>query len=411
MTTPPLSREEADRILVGLDAAHDEVAAAMYRVDSHPGLAFLRGGAVSGASAALWADLKPRIDLLWAHFTVFGEVLEQAQAVRDRRGRPGDAELGELALLLRAATIGLDANGLPSDGTAGPAARYLAVTELVPALQGSCTAVLAELTAVDAAVRALSEDFERLEHTLAEVREQATALGETDELGNELVVRLARTRTQLLFTDPVGAAPGGVVGPAAQQRLAALGTELTAARDRLAGMAALRDAFDDRFAALNRTIEEVGAAEREAAEAYRSVQGKIHDPRLPALPGGAAGLRATTTELRDLHRGARWTRLGERFGAVERDAAAAADRARRLRDAATGLLARRDELRGRLDAYHAKAGRRGLAEHAGLAARHEEAHRLLYTAPCDLPAATRAVFGYQQLLAEVLGQPTSGTRE
>jgi hypothetical protein len=410
MTTPPLSRDEADRILVGLGAAHDQVAAAMYNVDSHPGLAFLRGGTVSGATAELWRGLGPRVNLLWAHFTVFSEVLEQARAVRDRRGRPGDAELAELGLLLRGATIGLDAAGLPSDGT-GPPARWVAVSELVPALQKSCGEVLAELTSVDSAVRVLGGRFEPLERSLNEVRELATALNEHAEPGQELVDRLQRARTELLFADPLGAAPGGVVAPAAEHRLTALADQLTAARDRLAALASLRAGFESRLTALEQAIEDVGAAERRAAEACREAATKVLDPGLPAPPDSVTRLRAAAAKLRDLHAAALWNRLGERFAEVERDTTGAADRAGRLRDAATGLVARRDELRGRLDAYHAKAGRHGLAEHPELTARHGTARQLLYTAPCDLHAATRAVFGYQQLLAAILGQPTTGTRE
>jgi hypothetical protein len=409
---PPLSREEADRILVGLGAVHDQVAAAMYNVDSHPGLAFLRGGALSGATAVLWRELGPRIERMWAHFTIFSEVLDQSRSVRDRRGRPGDAELAELGLLLRAATIGLDGSGLPSDGTAGAPDRFTSVDELVLALRQSCTEVLAQLTAVDTAVGALTARFEPLERTLTEARELATTLDQAaTEPGNEVVARLARARTELLYSDPVGAAPAGVPAPATEQRLAGLRTELSAAKERLTAQAALREGFTDRFAALGQTIDEVATAERQAADAYRAIEGKILNPGLPVPPDGAARLRTAADGLHAVHAAAMWAVLGNRFAKLERDVADCAGRARRFRDAADGLLGRRDELRGRLDAYHAKAGRHGLAEHAGLTAQHQTARDLLFTAPCDLPAATRAVFGYQQLLAELLDQPTTGTQE
>jgi hypothetical protein len=60
-----------------------------------------------------------------------------------------------------------------------------------------------------------------------------------------------------------------------------------------------------------------------------------------------------------------------------------------------GLLDRRSELRGRLDAYCAKAARLGHAEDAELGALHREAHELLFTTPCDLRASTVAVARYQ----------------
>jgi hypothetical protein len=71
---------------------------------------------------------------------------------------------------------------------------------------------------------------------------------------------------------------------------------------------------------------------------------------------------------------------------------------------ADGLIARRDELRGRLEAYRAKAAARGRAEDERLAGLFTRAHDLLFTAPCDLRAATRAVHAYQSGLVEPAGR-------
>jgi hypothetical protein len=69
-----------------------------------------------------------------------------------------------------------------------------------------------------------------------------------------------------------------------------------------------------------------------------------------------------------------------------------------------GLLSRRDELRGLLDAYKAKAGRLGAAEDPDLAARYYQAHELLWTAPCDLNAAADAVSHFQQAVLAIGAQ-------
>jgi hypothetical protein len=77
-------------------------------------------------------------------------------------------------------------------------------------------------------------------------------------------------------------------------------------------------------------------------------------------------------------------------------------RAADLVAAADGLLGRRDELRGRLEGYRVKAADHRLDEHDELAKLHHTAHSLLYTAPCDLPAATRAVYAYQRTLTDLI---------
>ena len=67
-------------------------------------------------------------------------------------------------------------------------------------------------------------------------------------------------------------------------------------------------------------------------------------------------------------------------------------------------MGRRDELRGLLGAYKAKAARLGSAEDSELAARYDHAHELLWTAPCDLTAAAAAVTGYQQAILAAEGR-------
>jgi hypothetical protein len=66
----------------------------------------------------------------------------------------------------------------------------------------------------------------------------------------------------------------------------------------------------------------------------------------------------------------------------------------------TGLLDRRAELRGRLEAYRAKATGRGHAEDPELGALHRRARDVLFTAPCDLRAATVAVAHYQRAVLD-----------
>jgi hypothetical protein len=77
--------------------------------------------------------------------------------------------------------------------------------------------------------------------------------------------------------------------------------------------------------------------------------------------------------------------------------------------AVTAPLAVRAELRGRLDAYRAKVARLGMAEDPVLIERYDQARRLLWTAPCDLGAAERAVRRYQQAVSDLGGTPRTPT--
>jgi hypothetical protein len=63
------------------------------------------------------------------------------------------------------------------------------------------------------------------------------------------------------------------------------------------------------------------------------------------------------------------------------------------------LEQRRAELRGRFEAYRAKANRLGCAEHSDALALDASLRQLLWTKPCDLGAATRALVAYQRLVS------------
>jgi hypothetical protein len=101
----------------------------------------------------------------------------------------------------------------------------------------------------------------------------------------------------------------------------------------------------------------------------------------------------------------RWTRLGSELDEVERALATATADFRSTERTVVALLSQRDELRGLLGAYQAKAARLGAAEDPGLTERYDRARGLLWNAPCDLSAAADAVTGYQQAVLALGGQP------
>lgn len=397
MPVQPIPREAADRLLADAGAAYDTLAGTMYAIDAHPAVLLLRGGTVTGLTAGRWAELRPRITVLWAHFSAVGDLLEAARGVRGRRGRLADGDLVELTALLREPVIGLDADGLPADGTGGAVHERVCLVDMLPRLTVEGDALLAELSTVDSAANALAGAIAPLADELARIRSTATDLGEA-ELVTGVAAGLAALRDETL-SDPLGTAPDGSPPAAVTHRIDVLRTELDAVRARVDTMDRLRVAYADTRARLADLLSAAAEAEAAAEAAYRVAAEKIANPGLPPAPAAAATLRPRFAELDVLHDRRSWRRLGAAVGELERTLTGARTRAVELRAAADGLLGRRNELRGRLDAYRAKAARLGRLEDTELSTRYTTAQTLLYTAPCDLPAATRAVFAYQQALA------------
>jgi len=398
MDVPSMSRDAADQVLAGLGAGYDRIAAAMFALDSNPALAFLRGGGLTGATATRWQTLSCEVDLLWAHFTVLNEALEQARTIRNAN-RPGDPQWTELGILLQEPAIGLNGAGMPADGSSPPA-TWIRLWDLAQQLERRCTAAAGFLSELDAAWAAVASRL----GPVGEALDAATALAA--ELGVPADVEPAAARFadvhRALLADPISAAPAGRFAAHADRALSDVAAAVDVVRRRLADMARLRDSYPQRVAALRRLADEVVAAERETADTFARVTEKILAPGLPAPPSSGAALHATAEGLDQLGRGAGWGRLADGLAAAEQAAARAKEHAAELRDNANGLIARRDELRGRLDAYRAKASARGLGEHSELSTRYDDAHALLFTAPCDLRGATRAMVAYQQTLNTLL---------
>ena len=99
--------------------------------------------------------------------------------------------------------------------------------------------------------------------------------------------------------------------------------------------------------------------------------------------------------------GGRWTRLGAELDLLDGELAAATARFHEAERAVVAVLDKREELRGLLGAYKAKAARLGAAEDPGLAENYDRARDLLWTAPCNLAEAEAAVAGYQQAVLGV----------
>ncbi len=393
-----MSREAVDETLAGLGAAHDRIAAAMFGIDSHPGLAFLRSGGLSGRTQARWEALAPEIDLLWAQFTVVGELLERARGIRGQR-RPDEADWETLRLICGAQVVGLDAAGMPVEaGGAAPATR-LRLWDLANQIERRCASVAGHLSDVDSSFTLLASRYGPVTQEVDALVAQARAVG----LGDD-AQPLAATLTEAVrvgLSDPLAAAPGGRLSPTAQQRLDSVAIRLARLRERVGALVVIRDRYPQRVAELRALIDGVALAEGQLPEVYARVRSRIANCALPPVPSAAGVLRNRLAFLDRLYQEARWGRLVDDMTGIEHAATHARARTEELREAAEGLLARRDELRGRLEAYRAKAAGLGYAEHDQLTTLHLRARDLLYTAPCDLRAATQAVFAYQRALADL----------
>lgn len=392
----PMSRDEAATVLARRQDELDRITAALLELDDHPGHKLLTGGELTGETRRRWDEASARLDSLWRTFDAYKRVLTRAQDVAARHEKPDDNDLVELTLLLTGPSIELGVEVPPVERRTllGPVTERITFDDALARMSAAYSEAADVVGAADTAWSALLARLGEADESLRAVRAALGELHASDAQADRAAERLEELRRKVRG-DPLAFAHGGRFDTSG---IDALATELTDLRAELDDALAVREDFADRLRGIEADIEEVAAAEERARAAHRQTLVKILDPVMDEPPDGTARLRerlaafagrggpgATVVPWRD--------RAGH-VTALEKAVAAARTAAEAAEGSATSLIDRRNELRGRLQAYAVKAAREGVAEAEELAGPHRRARELLWTAPCDLRAATRAVAAY-----------------
>lgn len=387
-----LSLEDIDRRIAGLSGQVDTMGASLADLDGDVTLKLLASATLSGRTAAEWARVSPRLALLWACYGALKDKLAEVVALRARpRLRAEDLEALSNQLLG-------DSVVLPPDPTT-PVARSLTTTQRVASLawvQDAMATMFHDVVSVVDRVGAAWGALPRLDALdgdltgLIQSAGQAGLIAPADVAGARARITDLRDR---LRADPLGADPTQV--PAIEEQVRAATQALAAAklaRDELAGKLAATGGVLDSAAAL---VGQLRAAWDETAQKIAAPAGMAD---VAALQVRVTRLRANLDNVTALAH-ADWQEAHRLLGALDQQAAALQADSSAALAALREPMARRNELRGRLDAYHAKALAIGRAEDSALGQLYEAAQRIVYTAPCDLGAAEAAVRAYSTALS------------
>jgi hypothetical protein len=374
----------------------------------------LDGAVLTGQTRDRWAAASAALATLWETFLAYSAVVDRVAALGGGNRRPARKDLPELESLLERGCVQLSAAPVPLARRDLAAASRPPVTlaAAVGAMRRAFTSVAEVTSAVEAVWTAVGVPFDAAAAELARCRPLVFGLGQDIEaefqaaeadLGAQ---RAAANADPLALWRPAAARTGGSSAAAgadgeadttAAERLRALVMELSA---RVAGLDRVRRQARQRINALTAAATAARAARRDAVSAWREASARVGP--LPPLPPDLAdpplaGLAALASR-------GQWRQLAADLDRCEADLARFGGETVELSGAATAAIDKRDELRGLLRAYKAKAARLGAAEDTSVAARYDEAHALLWTAPCDLTVAQAAVMTYQRAILATEGQ-------
>jgi hypothetical protein len=405
MSAQVLTRERAPGVVQAAVAERDAIQANLLELDGSFGKRLLEGAALTGQTKRRWDATAVALGRLWALFSAYSAVVDRAADAVTRH--LGAKELTAISALLTGPSIELAAGPAPLGGRdlADPGRENLTLVAAVTRMRRAFTDVTDVTSGAEQVVNEMAGRLDSIASELARVKPLAASFGDEALTGNLAAAesKLAKLR-DTLNTDPLalwlgGPAPGKVDTSGAER----LAERVAATVSRVDELARLRDDARRRLAQATAAAAAARAAGEDAAAAWQRASAKVTAVALPTQPPVVTELSARLASLGALLDGARWTRLASELDQFERELAEATTGFRDAERSLTALVSRRDELRGLLGAYQAKAARLGAAEDSRLTERYDRARGLLWTAPCDLEAAAEAVTSYQQAVLALGG--------
>jgi hypothetical protein len=397
-----LTRDQAAASVAAAVGERDTIQANLLDLDGSFGKRLLAGAKLSGETKKRWDAAAAELTTLWQTFTAYSAAVDRAAEILVTvRRSPGPA-LTELTTILNGPSVRLAhaSSAVARGDLTGTAETTVTLAAAVQEMRRAFAVVADVVAAAETVWNTMSDQLQQVAADLGAARQQAGGIAD-DTLANALALAeadLAQLR-DAVSSDPLALWQRGQVDVT---RLDRLRERAAAAGSRAAGLAALRENASQRIGAVAVTVSAARDAWQDAMAARESALAKVAG-ELPAPPD-VHGLAGQLAALDTLQAAGRWSRLASELDLLEEQAAAAAQRCRDAERQATARLDRRAELRGLLEAYQAKAAQCGGAEDSELDERHGRAHDLLWTAPCDLPAAADAVTAYQQAVLQFCGR-------
>jgi hypothetical protein len=399
--TVPVTREQAQAVAAAAAAERDAVQANLLDLDSSFGKRLLAGAVLSGESRRQWESTSADLASLWDEFSAYSAVIDRAAELLATPGRMRQEQVAQAVDLILGPSVVLakQVSPLAERDLTAASERRLTPATAVAEMKRVFPVIARVLAAAESTWNEVSDGLRQVADDLDDARRNAADLaGPGEARDTQLAEQLAQADAGLrqlrdtLNCDPLSLWQHGRVDTRPLDRLR---ERAAAARAGYAGLRKTREQADQRIADVSATVAAARQAWQDAMAARQRAAARVSVATMTALPdvSGLGGRLDGLTKLKDA---ARWARLESELDDLAKLGSTALRECRQAEQAAADLIGRRDELRGLLDAYRAKAGRSGAAEDRGLEDVYGRARDLLWTAPCDLTAAAEAVTGYQQ---------------
>jgi hypothetical protein len=385
---------ELDRALTGLKTATERVGANLLAVERDENIQLLEAASLRGETDARRREARTAISYLFDGYRQLTSLLDRAERLRNTDARLSPEEFVELRALLEGPSIELstDRVSLRDRGLLDASTRVVRCTvdELIAQMSAAFDVVNRLADEVGHAWTLLVQRAGELREELELAADDAAGLGDdwSDDI-NTARVQLDRLGERIV-SDPLSIDPNEI--DTLERGIVKIATEIGNARR-------LRAEFGERIVAAEGLLHHLSTSSRAVIALRDEVAAKLVSPSIPTVQAVDADLVTRLRTIVALTEAKRWHAATSALDAWSVDVQEALDELEAADDGARRALEHRSELRGRLEAYNAKAGQLGLGEDAELARIYDAAFSALHGGPTDLERADALVRRYQDAIA------------
>lgn len=394
-----MSPESVVHALSERSEERDRISGDLLDLEAHTSFQLLKSTELGGETERRWAEAEAAMRTLWSLFDAYRSTLERVEDIVARNPKLNGIARVELTTLLTGPSVLLRAEPKPVEqrSLCPPADESLTLDEAVHGMDVVFRGTVEIIRDVDAVWTILLPKLTQAESTLLATVDRHARLVDADRATppaapHPALAKLGRKLTQLreaVIRDPLG------VG-SADEDLDRVSADLTVYLHHLEELHAFRETYDERRASLLERVERLRADEDKAREIHARVVMKIAAPVPPVLQPAADALLDELAMLDSP--GIEWPERARRLALLDHAVGEAVEQASAASAGLLGLLGRRDELRGQLGAYQAKAVRLNRASDPAAVRSYQRARLLLWSAPCELPKAASAVMDYRRAI-------------
>jgi hypothetical protein len=388
LTAPDIDRRVAD-----LRALLDRTSASLVELDADVTRQLLeRSTVLRGATSESWREAAARHANLWKMQFAIDKVFTQIVEERGTRKTPTPQVLARLDQLLIGPCVEVPDESEPDrrrliDSDAD--ASRCSIEQALDRMSADYDVVTALLTRVAVVWGDCTERLEQLETQVSELfaRVRACGIRPTNQL--RVIADEVATACTLAREDPLSLSADS---------LELLVQRLDRARVTVDGTVRAEEARAIELADADELVQASVAAAQACRDEFEVLAQRVvvRDASRAALDTLANDVEALRTELERARRldseGAAAT-ISRRSGSLRIELG-------RLAESERAWAERREELRGLLRAYRAKANAVGLAEDLEVDAAYLEAQDQLYSSPCDLDAAERLLTEFRHTIRD-----------